>query len=36
MTTNKPIDLGTASKETRNLGSGPGDSIFVPDAQVGT
>jgi len=36
MTTNKPIDLGTASKETRHTTPGPGDNIFVPDGAPGT
>jgi hypothetical protein len=30
------IDLGKASQETRHMGKGLGDSIFVPDSEPGT
>jgi hypothetical protein len=32
MTTSKPIELGKASKETKMIGHGNGDSIFFPHA----
>ena len=36
MTTNKPIELGKASEETKHMGFGLGDSPFIHDAQVDT
>jgi hypothetical protein len=36
MTTNKPMELGKASEETKHLGTGLGDSIFVPNSIPGT
>jgi hypothetical protein len=36
MTTNKPIELGRASGETKHHGVGLGDSMIFPHAQEGT
>jgi hypothetical protein len=36
MTTNKPVELGRASDETKHVGLGSGDSEFIPVAEEGT
>jgi hypothetical protein len=36
MTTNKPIELGKASKETKQMGFGSNDNPIVALAQVET
>lgn len=36
MTTNKPIELGKASDETKSINIGSGDSLAHPFAEEGT
>jgi hypothetical protein len=36
MTTNKPVELGRASDETKQVGIGSGDNLANPFTQEGT
>ena len=35
MTTNKPVELGRASDETKQVGPGTGDNLITPLFEVG-